>query len=107
MLKEVPDPGGYTDEFCQTLKTEISPVLHKLSCKVEEKVIYLENISQKKYSFSKDNINLIPSPNKDIKDKVNYSQISPMNTDNKNHLQNINKSKNINKSNPAKKFLST
>lgn len=45
MLKEVPDPGGYTDEFCQTLKTEISPVLHKLSCKVEEKVIYLENIS--------------------------------------------------------------
>jgi len=44
MLKEVPDPGGYTDEFYHTLKTEISPVLHKLSCKVEEKVIHLENI---------------------------------------------------------------
>ena len=83
MLKEVPDPGGYTDEFYHTLKTEISPVLHKLSYKVEEKVTHLENIPQKKYSFSKDNINFILSPNKDIKDKVNYSQISPMNTDTK------------------------
>lgn len=44
MLKEVPDPGGYTDEFYHTLKTEISPVLHKLSYKVEEKVTHLENI---------------------------------------------------------------
>ena len=83
MLKKVLDPGGCTHEFDQTLKTEISSVLHKQSYKVEEKVILLENTPQKKYPFSKPNVNLIPSPNKDIKDKVNYSQIFPMNTDTK------------------------
>ncbi len=36
MLEEVPDPSGNAGKFYQTLKREITPMLHKLSCKVEE-----------------------------------------------------------------------
>ena len=66
------DPDGFTTEFYQMFKEKIIPVHYNLPQKTEAKRI-LPN------SFYKNSINLIPKPNKDIKEK--YRIISLMNTD--------------------------
>ena len=66
------DPDGFTTELYQMFKEKIIPVHYNLPQKIEAKRI-LPN------SFYENSINLIPKPNKDIKEK--YRTISLMNTD--------------------------
>ena len=69
-----PGPDGFTCEFYQTFREELTPILLKI----------LQNIAEggtPPSSFYEATITLIPNPDKDVTKKENYRPISLMNVD--------------------------